>query len=168
MQLSMKVMITKHQKSLSPCLLTTLRLCIHQASRTSSLNCNHVLKKNSARNTFTRWNKNKKHANCLSKILCTLQNSGLNVGIHWSLKFKSISCFMESISFHEAWSTFVTHFFKLCKFVGGFASVYHSTMRVKDNFSVFSWEKIEYKLHLMYFSLEFILLCKKFKKIQAV
>eukprot|EP00171_Calliarthron_tuberculosum_P004072 IDg4072t1 len=70
------------------------------------------------------------------------------------------------VSFADSWRPVGLRFRKLRQFCGGIATVFPGTSTVESDFSVINWEYDEFCTSLTEFSLEGILQCKQFKRLQ--
>jgi hypothetical protein len=72
------------------------------------------------------------------------------------------------VSFADGWRPLGVRFSKLRQFCGGIATVFPGTSTVESDFSVINWEYDEFRGSLTEFSLEGILQCKQFKRLQGM
>jgi hypothetical protein len=70
------------------------------------------------------------------------------------------------VSFADGWRPLGVRFSKLRQFCGGIATVFPGTSTVESDFSVINWEYDEFRGSLTEVSLEGILQCKQFKRLQ--
>ena len=71
-------------------------------------------------------------------------------------------------TFEEAWDMIPIKVEELRKFCGGMATAFPSTATVESDFSVVKWEKDDYRTALTDFSLEGILHCRQFQKLEKM
>jgi hypothetical protein len=70
--------------------------------------------------------------------------------------------------FAESWAPVGTRFPRLIQFCGGLATVFPGTSSVESDFSVINWEYDEFRCSLTELSLEGIMQCKQFKKLEGL
>jgi len=79
-----------------------------------------------------------------------------------------IDTFDFETPFAKGWRGLVDRFPRLCRFVGGLASVFPGTSTVEADFSVIGWQKDDYRTALTNFSLEGILQCKQYEALKLL
>jgi hypothetical protein len=70
------------------------------------------------------------------------------------------------VSLADGWRPLGVQFSKLRMFCGGIATVFSGMCTVESDFSVINWEYDEFRGSLTEISLEVILQCKQFKRLQ--
>ena len=74
----------------------------------------------------------------------------------------------DTTSFAKGWAAVLGRFERLKEFCGGLATVFPGTATVESDFSVLNYEKNIYRTALTDFSLEGILHCKQFQKLDSL
>jgi hypothetical protein len=77
-------------------------------------------------------------------------------------------CTDSMTDFSAGWKVTNDRFRELRRFCGDFASAFPNTATVESDFSVIGWEKDDFRKSLTDFSLEGILHCKQFARLQSL
>jgi hypothetical protein len=77
-------------------------------------------------------------------------------------------CRLTTQSFHTCWTPLGSRFLQLRNFCAGLASVMPGTATVEADFSIINWTKDSNSKHMTDFTLESILHCKQYKRIQKL
>jgi hypothetical protein len=73
---------------------------------------------------------------------------------------------LDTVSFTDGWEALRHRFPKLRQFCGSITTVFPGTSTVESDFSILNWEYDEFRSSLTEFSLEGIMPCKQFKRLQ--
>ena len=79
-----------------------------------------------------------------------------------------LESFDDSTPFQVAWHSLTGRFPRLYNFVGGLATIFPTTATVESDFSVFKWEKDEYRQNLLDVSLEGVMHSKQYEKLKKL